>query len=558
MCLLLLGITIANTMMIWFVGAAVNTMTNSQFGQMGQVLLVLAIIVGINQAMQYAYFYCFEWMYLRLVARVREKALANVMSLSYPATAKFKKGDLLARLTNDIDRLQTYMFDAPLNFLSHMLVLIFYVAMLFWIDWKLALIALALSPLFFLLQKVLVPLKGIASDHYYNRNGELMAFEEQVTNNLRGISSFGVEKRMQATHHAVFDIARFWTLKMRAVDILYDRIIIVLIYLSGVFLVYMGIDEIEAGRLLVGTLVSFIVYLGYLSVPVRGIAQLPIQLRGDENAARRVMEVINARSDVQEQENASTLEVKQGEIQFDALEFSYPGSTDKIFNGFSETIKAGESVALVGPSGSGKSTLASLLLRFYDPQKGSICIDNVDVRAVTLASLRKNVAIVWQEPFFINATIRENLRLADPDASEEQMIEACQASYAWEYIRTFDQRLDTVIGTHGVSLSVGQFQRLAIAQAFLRDAPILILDEASSALDSHSEQKIVEALQQLRQGRTTIIIAHRYSSIRSADRVLYLNGDGSAVSGKHEELLSRHPGYQQAVEWQTSLGDKND
>jgi ABC-type multidrug transport system fused ATPase/permease subunit len=208
-------------------------------------------------------------------------------------------------------------------------------------------------------------------------------------------------------------------------------------------------------------------------------------------------------------------------------------------------------VALVGPSGSGKSTFANLLLRFHDPQQGQITVDGVDIKSVTLKSLRHNIAIVWQEPFFINDTIRENLRLAKENASEQQMIDACKASFAWEYIEKLDAGLDTTIGTAGVSLSVGQFQRLAIAQAFLRDAPILVLDEASSALDSRSEQMLLEALARLRKNRTTLIIAHRYSSIRSADRVLYFNGDGTVTSGSHEELLARHDGYQQAVQWQT-------
>ena len=205
----------------------------------------------------------------------------------------------------------------------------------------------------------------------------------------------------------------------------------------------------------------------------------------------------------------------------------------------------------MGPSGSGKSTFANLLLRFYDPQQGQVSVDGTDIKTVTLDSLRNNIAIVWQEPFFINDSIRENLRLAKADATEEQMVSACRSSFAWEYIEKLEQGLDTMVGTQGVSLSVGQFQRLAIAQAFLRDAHVLVLDEASSALDSQSEQMIVDALGKLRKDRTTLIIAHRYSSIRSANRVLYFNGDGTVSSGTHEELLKSHPGYQQAVEWQT-------
>lgn len=549
MCLLLVGITVANTAMIWFVGTSVNQLTNSAFDALTTTLMWLALIVVLNQSMQFAYFYTFEWVYLRFVARIRKATLLHIMNFSYPIGDRFKKGDMMARITSDIDSMLTFILDVPLNFLSHVLVLVFYIGMLFWIDWQLALVALCLAPLFYLTQHFLAPRKGIAARHYFQRNGELMAFEEQTLGNLRGVSSFTVENRISHKHASVFEMARRWALKMRAINILYDRIFAVLIYLAGVVIVYWGIEGIESGRLLVGTLVSFIVYLGYLSVPVRGLALIPIQLQGDASAAYRVMELLNSQPSIHEIPNAPDLKVTQGQIDFKDVTFAY--QEQLVFSGLTEHINQGECVALVGPSGSGKSTFANLLLRFYDPQQGNIIIDGTDINSVSLNSLRNNIAIVWQEPFFINDTIRENLRLAKTDASEQEMIDACKASFAWEYIEKLGQGLDALIGTQGVSLSVGQFQRLAIAQAFLRDAPILVLDEASSALDSQSEQMIVDAIGKLRKNRTTLIIAHRYSSIRSADRVLYFNGDGTITSGTHNELLKTHPGYQQAVEWQT-------
>jgi len=215
-------------------------------------------------------------------------------------------------------------------------------------------------------------------------------------------------------------------------------------------------------------------------------------------------------------------------------------------------IHAGESVALVGPSGTGKSTSAALLLRFYDPQEGSVSIDDIDIKTVSQTSLRNQISIVWQEPFFINGSIKENLLLARSDASDEQMINACKSSFSWDFVKDLEDGLDTIIGANGINLSVGQMQRLAIAQAFLRDTPILILDEASSSLDSHSEKMIVEALQSLRKNRTTLIIAHRYSSIRTANRILYFHGTGTVTSGTHEELMRDNADYKDAVNWQVS------
>ena len=243
--------------------------------------------------------------------------------------------------------------------------------------------------------------------------------------------------------------------------------------------------------------------------------------------------------------------MKQGQIEIDDVSFAYPQGSSILHNA-NLTISEGETVALVGPSGSGKSTLATLLLRFYDPQKGRILIDGQDLREVNIASIREHVAVVWQESFILNDTIQANLQMAKPDASEKELRAACQRSYAWEYIENLPDGLQTVLGAGGTELSGGQKQRLAIAQAFLRDAPILILDEASSALDSHSEQVIVQALDALREKRTTLLIAHRHSSIRSADRVVYFESDGSLTAGRHDELVAQHTQYREAVEWQTA------
>lgn len=293
-------------------------------------------------------------------------------------------------------------------------------------------------------------------------------------------------------------------------------------------------------------------YVRFLTLPVLNIASIPIQLQANRASADRVISVMRMQPAVQDQENKTELWVKNGAIAFHDVSFTYPGSTAPIFENLSMNIHAGESVALVGPSGSGKSTLASLLLRFFDPQQGYIAIDDVDIKTVSLVSLRNQISIVWQEPFLINGTIRDNLLLASPGATEDQMIKACQSGFAWEFVEKLEQGIDTVIGTKGSSLSVGQKQRLAIAQAFARNTPILILDEASSALDSHSEQKLVEAINLLRKNRTTLIIAHRFSSIRSADRILYFNHNGTITSGTHDELMLTIADYNEAVNWQTT------
>jgi ABC-type multidrug transport system fused ATPase/permease subunit len=415
----------------------------------------------------------------------------------------------------------------------------------------LALIALALSPLFYFLQRTLAPRKGFAASQFFKSNGELLGFEDKSLENLRGISSFTAEESVRRTHRFKFERARGWALKMRNIDALYNALFAVCTYISGVVIVYFGIDGVRNDTVTIGALVSFIIYLGYLSVPVRGIAHTPIQMEGDASAVLRVKALLQESSMVGEKNNAENLRIKQGDIVFKDVVFNYPGMDQPVFNGVSLTFIGGETIALVGPSGSGKSTLALMLMRFYDPQQGSIFLDGIDIKSVNLSSLRKNIGVVWQEPFLYNDTVRANLRMANPEASDADLVAACKASHAWEFIQRLPLGLETMVGTEGVTLSAGQCQRISIAQAFLKDAPILVLDEAASALDSESEQAINLALNRLRAGRTTLIIAHRYSSLRSAHKVVYLNGDGTVCTGLHKELMRIHPGYKNAVEWQT-------
>ena len=549
---IVLGITITNTVMIWLLGVPFDMLQKGQFDELGHTLLLLAGVILLNQSCHFGAIFFLGWLGLRFSGRLRNALLNHLLSLSYAATGRFSKGDILARLSNDVGKVQELFIDAPLFIISHFLTLIFYISMLFWLDARLALFALFFTPLFLLHQRFFSPYKRQISQNFYSKNGELLSFEEDTLSNLRGVSSFGAEALMGRMHQNIFTGFMYWGVRDKRLSAAFDASFAILIYFTGITIVFIGISDIREGTITVGQLVSFLLYLGYLSVPVRGLTHLPFQCQGDAVAAQRLIEVFDNRAEVTEAHDAQPLSVIHGEIVCSNLRFSYPQGKP-VFNGFSLVIHPGETIALVGPSGAGKSTLAKLLMRFYDPQEGTITIDGQSLREVTLASLRSNVAVVWQEPFLINDTIRANLLIARSDATEDAMIEACRSAQIWESIIELEKGLGTVIGTGGVDISAGQRQRLSIAQAFLRAAPILILDEASSALDSNTEQRLVSAIEHLRQGRTTLIIAHRYSSLRSADRVVYFNGDGGITVGHHDELVKTHEGYQRAVQWQSGV-----
>ncbi len=542
---------ITNTAMIWFMGQPLSLIQSGQYDQLPMILGLFTFVLLVNQAAQLGGGWLTNWLGLRFIGRVRNAIVSRLLYLSFPVAGQVARGDLLARLSNDVDHVSAILVEARLMLVSHLLTLVLYVGMLFWIDVRLALIALAVVPLFVLHQRFFSERKRRATEGFLQTNGKLLAFEEQSLANLRGVSANTAEAPVIAMHQKVFSRVSAWAIRERGLGVAFGVSFTLLIYLVGLMIALFGLDDVRSGAMPVGLLVSFLLYMGYLSMPVRGLAGIAFQYAGNVPAALRILEMMDAPPAVEDKPVAPDLCVRQGKIDIDAVSFAYPGGVPVLQHAQAH-IKGGETVALVGPSGAGKSTLVMLLLRFYDPQQGRIFIDGQDLREVNVASLRQNVAVVWQEPFVFNDTIRANLLMARPDATEKQLITACQRSYAWEFIEALPDGLESVLGAGGTELSGGQKQRLAIAQAFLRDAPVLILDEASSALDSQSEQVIVQALDALRTHRTTLLIAHRYSSIRTADRVIYFEADGCLTVGGHEALMASHPAYREAVQWQTT------
>ena len=545
-----LGITISNTVIIWLLGTPIDLIQQEDFSSITTVLSVFVLVVFLNQAFHLGNAVLSHWLGLRFVGRLRSALFSKVLQLSHLALRRFEKGDLLARLSDDVAEAEQFVVETPLDLVSHVFTFIFYSAMLFWIDAELALIVFVFSPLLLLHQRYFAARKRRVSQKFYDKSGMLLGYEENALGNLQGISSYSAEDIMSRSQKKVFEKFKYWGMRDKWLDSTFFASFNLLIYLPAAVIIYVGIGNIHAGSITLGHLVSFLLYLGYLSMPIRGFAELPFAAQGSAAAAERIINVFNTLPEVIEKQGAKPLQVSHGEINIRNVDFSYLQG-QPIFNGINIQIHAGETVALVGRSGTGKTTMVKLLMRFYDPVQGSISIDNQNLRDIKLSSLRDNISVVWQEPFLINASIRDNLQLACPNADQDSMIAACQACQAWDFIKELESGLDTVIGTGGINLSTGQCQRISLAQAFLRDAPILFLDEVSSALDSQTESKLIESIERFCHERTTLIIAHRYSTIRSADRIVYLNEDGTVVIGKHEYLLKTHPYYAEAIRWQT-------
>ena len=304
---------------------------------------------------------------------------------------------------------------------------------------------------------------------------------------------------------------------------------------------YGGMSVIN-GAMTAGALIAFLIYAINLSNPVRRISEIYGDIQRSLAAADRVFETLDTESDVKEKTNAVRLDIVKGKVQFEHVYFSYDEEHEALTD-FNLTVEPGQIVALVGPSGAGKSTIANLVPRFYDVTSGSLKIDDIDVRDVTFSSLRSQIGLVPQETMLFNTTVLENIRYGRLDATEEEVVAAAKAANAHNFIFELPDGYATVVGDRGNALSGGQRQRIAIARAILKDPRILILDEATSALDTESEKIVQAALETLMQGRTALVIAHRLSTVRDADKIVVINHGSIVEAGTHEELLAREGLY---------------
>jgi ABC-type multidrug transport system fused ATPase/permease subunit len=333
------------------------------------------------------------------------------------------------------------------------------------------------------------------------------------------------------------------------VSALFFPIVDVLGSIGTCLVIWFGGTLVMGDALTLGVLAAFMAYVTRFFMPIREISMLYNNVQSALAATERITEILDAESEVEEAEDAIELPRVKGEIKFNDVSFGY-APDNFVLNNIDLEIKENQRIALVGPTGAGKTSLASLVARFYDPQKGNITIDGYDVRKVTLKSLRSQMGIVLQDPLLFSGTIRENITYGRPDATEPEIVEAAKAVGAHDFVMNFAQGYDTVVGERGIRLSMGQRQLISFARALLADPRVLILDEATSSVDAYTELLIQNALKKLLEKRTTLIIAHRLSTVRSADRIIVVDNGRIVDTGTHEELMRREGLYRKLFEMQ--------
>jgi ATP-binding cassette, subfamily B, bacterial MsbA len=479
----------------------------------------------------------------RVVMDVRNRLFRHMLNQSAAFFARRSSGQLMSRITNDVGQIQQAVSETIGDLLRESLALVGYVALLFYYDAKLAVVVLTGAPL------VVYPLARLGkrlrrtSRRSQEELERLSHVSAEAFTGHRIVKAFAAEGREGDRFGEASKRLYRANMKVTAALSALPSIMEVLGGLGMAAALWYGVTEILNGALTVGAFTSFFAIMFAMYGPAKKLSRVNANLQQASAASERIFEILDLHSEVQDRPDAVSMPRFAREIEFHDVAFHYDDDlSGKILRDVSLTVRAGETVAIVGRSGAGKTTLVNLLPRFFDVTSGAITIDGIDVRDLTLRSLRSQIGMVTQETVLFDDTIRGNIAYGSEGASQEAIEAAARAAYAHDFIMAMPNGYGTVIGERGQRLSGGQRQRLAIARALLKDSPILILDEATSSLDTESETLVQEALANLMANRTAIVIAHRLSTVRQADLIVVIERGGVVESGRHDELLARPDG----------------
>lgn len=524
------------------------------------VCSLFLMIVFVNGIFNYIQTYMVHWVGNRVILDMQRELFERMLHFNTSFYAENKVGYLLSYFTVDTRVIGITVFSVFGRLILDPIQVLGAVAYLFWMQWKLTLLYAMIFPAILLTIRFFAHKIRRAGRKAQDITARLGGFLQEHFSSIRlvqGYSMYARQRRLLAVEtRGVFDasmaMGRAYAASSPINEFLGIFALCCVLLLAGSFILTAGKDAIQFDG------GDFIVYAGLLAIlyqPIKRIERSIQQIQHGLAAAERVFGALQTDASLPQRENLQPFSSFEKDIVFDRVTFTYDGSTE-VLQDICLTARRGEQIALVGPSGAGKSTLVNLIPRFYDPTRGSIRIDGHDLRDIGIEDLRRKIGMVYQDVMILGDTVRLNITCGDDSYTDEQIIAAAQAAFAHEFISALPNGYDTVIGERGESLSGGQCQRIAIARAFLRNAPILILDEATSSLDSESELHIKQSLKRLMEGRTSFVIAHRLSTILQADRILILDKGRIVDSGPHADLVHRCELYQRLYTLQFSGEDR--
>jgi ABC-type multidrug transport system fused ATPase/permease subunit len=485
----------------------------------------------------------------RVVFALRVALYGHIQRLSLGFHDAHRTGDLLARVTNDIEAMQDMVTIGLPSLVSNALTLAAMVLIMAMIDWQFAVLALSVTPLLFAVVYRYTRRIRQASRVARRKEGEVNAVAQETFAAVRLVRAFGRETHEDQRFRDQNEQSLSASVEANSLQAQFAPLVELVVALGTCLVAFVGAEQVLQGRMSVGGLLVFLSYLAQMYSPLRQLSKLGTVFGRATASAERVAEIMDTSLDLQDRPDAIAAVSVKGHVTFEGVSFAY-GYGSSVLHDIDLCIEPGHTVALVGATGAGKSTLVSLLQRFYDPTEGRILLDGTDLRQLTIATLRGCMSVVPQESVLFRTTIAENIAYGRPSASTDEIIVAARAANAHEFILELADGYDTIVSERGQTLSGGQRQRIAIARAIVRNAPILILDEPTASLDAEAEASTLEAIHRLCQGRTTFIIAHRLSTVRSADTIVVLDHGSIIERGTHAELLARGGYYRRLLSLQ--------
>ena len=503
-----------------------------------EIGLLLVVVLAFQGVVSYLRVMMFAQISEKGTADIRKALYQKIISLPIVFFEKNRVGELVSRLTNDVEKLYNTFYFILAEFFRQTLLLIGGIIYLAWQTPELAGVMLLTFPIIVIGAMVFGRRIRKLSKDRQQILAESNTILDETLQTIHAVKAFGNELFELGRYRKANDTVVGISMKYASGRALFAVFIITVWFGALFFVIWMGMNMVQAGEVTAGQLISFVTFTAVIGAAIAGLGNFFTELVGAVGAAERILEILGSQTESEERPQVNNPAGRlNGDITFENIAFSYPTRADvPVLKNVSLTIPSGQKVAIVGQSGAGKSTIMQLLLQFHRPDQGRILADGKDIMQYELNSYRENFAIVPQEVILFGGTIRENILYGKPNASDAEIIEAARQANAWDFISTFPEGLDTIVGERGIKLSGGQRQRIAIARAILRDPSILLLDEATSSLDAESERLVQEALENLMEGRTSIIIAHRLATIREVDCIYVLDSGNIVEQGTHLEL----------------------